>query len=449
MLAVAIVAIGAGGSAGGGSGGPERLDGAAGRMAPPDRGSPGEGRPSWLAPVARFARPSHEKHDGPCRAASNSYGATRPAYRPADDARSLPRIYLWIIRGALEDTVSFAAIVDSARVLGCTDLLVQVRGRGEAYYRSATEPAPRFLEAACPPGVRRGERPSEEALPFDPLAAACRIARARGMRIHAWFNVFLTGKWDGNALRNAVVLHPDWAARLKDGRSPGDLADGDRLRSRIEGVYLSPGNPDVVRYLRGIVRELVTRYPLDGLHLDYIRYPFADAGYDDASREAFLIADLEESVPLAADSSLGLWDRWRIAQVSRVASELAGTARSARPGIEVTAAVIPDPAVAMRACKQDWPRWLAEGWIDAAMPMTYTASPERFDAWLRAGYELQAGSGRIIPGLGLHKLDAKVLDQELGLLEAGGTGSYALFSHVELMAKRSLRDAIRRSGGVR
>ena len=359
------------------------------------------------------------------------------------------RIYLWVIRDALEDTVAFAAIADTARALGCTDLLVQVRGRGEAYYRSATEPAPRYLETPCPDGVRRGERPSEEALPFDPLAAACRIAQARGLRIHAWFNVFLTGGWSRNAARNAIVLHPEWAALLRDGRSPGDLAAGDRLRSRIEGIYMSPGNAEVLPYLRRVVRELLTRYPLDGLHLDYIRYPYADAGYDPASREAFLIADLEESIPQAADTTLALWDRWRIAQVSRAVEELARTARSARPGIEVTAAVIPDPRIARRDCKQDWPRWLSEGWIDAALPMAYTTSTERFEAWLRAADDLDAGSGRIVPGLGLHKLDAEALGRELRLLAAGGSRPFAIFSHAELMAKRSLREAIRGNGGVR
>ncbi len=374
-----------------------------------------------------------------------------PSRDPADLASSgVPgRVFLWVIRDAIEDTVSFAATADSARVLGCTDLLVQVRGRGEAYYRSATEPAPRYLEAACPPGLRRGDRPSEEALRFDPLAAACRIARTRGMRIHAWINVFLASNWTGIASRNAVVLHPEWVARLRDGRSPADLAARERGGLGVEGIYLSPGNPEVRSYVRRIVRELVARYPLDGLHLDYVRYPYADAGYDEASREAFLIADLEESIPPGADSSLGLWDRWRVEQVSRAVEEISRTARSARPGIEITAAVLPDPAVARGTCKQDWPRWIREGWLDAALPMAYTGSTERFDAWIRAGIAEAPDPAKIVPGLGLHKLDAAALDGELGALAAEGLRSYALFSHVELMAKRSLRDVIRSRGGVR
>ncbi len=217
----------------------------------------------------------------------------------------------------------------------------------------------------------------------------------------------------------------------------------------VEGIYLSPGNPEVLPYLRNVVRELVSRYPLDGLHLDYIRYPYADAGYDEASRDAFLIADLEESIPHGDDPAIGLWDAWRMEQVSRAVEEIARTARSVRPGIEITAAVLPDPAAARRTCKQDWPRWIREGWLDAALPMAYTGSPEKLGAWLRAGFAEMPGSDRIVPGLGLHKLDGRSLEQHLEVLDRGGIRSYALFSSRELMANRSLREAIRRFGGSR
>ncbi len=56
-------------------------------MAPPDRRSLGEGGPSWLAPVARFARSPLRKHDGLRRAASNSCRAIRPTVRPAPASR--------------------------------------------------------------------------------------------------------------------------------------------------------------------------------------------------------------------------------------------------------------------------------------------------------------------------------------------------------------------------
>jgi uncharacterized lipoprotein YddW (UPF0748 family) len=363
---------------------------------------------------------------------------------PAPESSKTGRLYLWVVRDALADTLSLAALADSAQALGCTDLLIQVRGRGDAYYRSSIEPAPRSLETPCPPGVLPGDRIARESLRFDPLAAACRIAQARGMRIHAWVNVFLSGNWRENGAQNAVVRHPEWVALLRDGRPPQRLRVSEREGARIEGIYLSPGNLDVRRHLERVVRDLLSRYPLDGLHLDYIRYPYGDAGYDEASREAFLIADLEESIPAGDDPRMSPWDRWRTEQVSLTVERLARTARSIRPGIEVTAAVIPDAGVARESCKQDWPRWAREGWIDAVLLMAYTPSTERLGQFLRSAREQIPEAGRVIPGLGLHKLEARSLEDELRLLDVEGVRSYALFSQAELMRSRSLRDTISR-----
>jgi hypothetical protein len=81
--------------------------------------------------------------------------------------------------------------------------------------------------------------------------------------------------------------------------------------------------------------------------------------------------------------------------------------------------------------------------------MAYTGSPETLDVWLRAGLAEAPGPDRIVPGLGLHKLDGRSLERHLKVLDRGGMRSYALFSSRELMANRSLREAIRRFGGIR
>lgn len=410
-------------------------------------------------------------------AASTDCRAFAAEGAPAPAAGSA-RLYLWVIRDALEDTTRLAILADSARSAGCTDLLIQVRGRGEAYYRSSSEPAPAALENAPPAGIKAGGRPSEISLRYDPLAAAIRLARERGMRVHAWFNVFLAGKWKGNGARNVIVRHPEWKARLADGRSLEELSSAERRRAGVEGIYMSPGNPEVIAYLEGAVRELVLRYDLDGLHLDYIRYPYADAGYDEASRRAYLIDDFGGPIPGQAGGASGAgegdhageadegsaagkageageaggewmdhWDRWKMEQVSRAVERIADAARSASPGIEVTAAVIPDPAAARRACSQDWPRWLREGWIDAALLMAYTKSPDRLEKWLREGANEAGASGRIVAGLGLHKIDGRGAAEVFERARRTGSGALALFSHVEFMRSAELRALARRASG--
>ncbi len=140
------------------------------------------------------------------------------------------------------------AIVERLRAAGFNTIFFQVRGRGDAVYRSSVEPWSAVLTG------RQGGDPG-----WDPLAFILDAAHARGMEVHAWFNTYFVkgGKEPPPATTPAHVItaHPDWVVR-----------SGDQW-------WLDPGEPAVDRYLLGVAKELVTRYPLDGLHLDYLRYP--------------------------------------------------------------------------------------------------------------------------------------------------------------------------------
>jgi uncharacterized lipoprotein YddW (UPF0748 family) len=351
------------------------------------------------------------------------------------------RIYLWVVRGALEDSVRFTAMADSAARAGCTDLLLQARGRGDAWYRSSIEPAPIALERRPPDGIPHGARPSEECLRFDAFAAGLRAAHARGLRVHAWLNVFLVGNKDRPGSAHVLRREPGWQVALKDGRTIDRIGEAERRRLGVEGAYLSPGNPEVLAYLESIVTEIGSRYPIDGLHLDYIRYPYPDAGYDVASLEAF------HTLNPGASASGPAWDEWRRDRVSLCVETLSRAAHAVRPDIEVSAAVLPDPFEARRICKQDWPRWVREGWIDYAMTMAYTASADRFSFLLRVGGGETGDSLRVVPGIGFHKVDERGLALMLERIGPDRARSFALFSETEFMQADGLRRVLRSWGG--
>ncbi len=384
---------------------------------------------------------------GSCAGSGEAFAETAPAVgtteRPAGPFRPSVgdrRVYLWVVRGALEDSVRFGAIADSARAVGCTDLIVQVRGRGDAWYRSATEPAPLALETRPPRGTPFGARPSEQCLRFDAFAAALHAANARGLRVHAWLNIFLVASRLKTGPAHILNREPGWQIVLKDGRTISRVSEAERKRIGVEGVYLSPGNPEVPPYLESLVTEVASRYAIHGIHFDYIRYPYADAGYDSSSLASF--HDAHPDAPAEGSA----WDGWRQEQISRVVEGMARAARTARPGIEVTAAVLPDPFEARRICKQDWPRWIREGWIDRAITMSYTTSADRFDFWLRAGEGEAGDSLRVVPGIGLHKINERALASILERIGSDRERSIALFSDTELMNVRGLRRSLRSWG---
>jgi uncharacterized lipoprotein YddW (UPF0748 family) len=102
-------------------------------------------------------------------------------------------------------------------------------------------------------------------------------------------------------------------------------------------------------------------------------------GYGEKTRARFL-RETGLRAPFGADlGNAEAWDAWRRAQLSSLVARIAAAARAARPGIRISAAVIPDPERALTADFQDWRAWLDAGWLDFAVPMLYTRDPQRFD----------------------------------------------------------------------
>ena len=84
---------------------------------------------------------------------------------------------LWVLRSSLSSPQSVASLIRTASASGFNTLFVQVRGRGDAYYRGGIEP--RAVELSTP------------ARSFDPLRDVIAAAHAAGLRVHAWVNVNL------------------------------------------------------------------------------------------------------------------------------------------------------------------------------------------------------------------------------------------------------------------
>ncbi len=122
---------------------------------------------------------------------------------------------------------------------------------------------------------------------------------------------------------------------------------------------------------------------------------------------------------------------------------IAGAVHSVSPEIEISAAVLPDPAEALERCHQDWPRWLAEGWCDRVMQMAYTGSPDRVAFWQKAALSRVGDDAHVVLGFGLHRIDPPVLASELARLRAENPAEVAIFSDVEFSRSEAFRAIIR------
>jgi uncharacterized lipoprotein YddW (UPF0748 family) len=193
---------------------------------------------------------------------------------------------LWVPRWGLTDPAWVDRMVDDAARAGFTDLFVQVDGRGEAYYRSELLPPAEGLDG------------------YDPLAAILKLGHARGLQIHAWINAFtvgLPGRTPPSAL-HPLNAHPDWVTHDAKGQSLLGWAP-DRAQRNLVGYFLDPGLRPVQDFVAAVVAEVAERYPVDGIHLDYIRYPGTEFGYHPSVRAEF--AERYGSDPLDLPAGLG------------------------------------------------------------------------------------------------------------------------------------------------
>jgi uncharacterized lipoprotein YddW (UPF0748 family) len=346
---------------------------------------------------------------------------------------------LWVVRTALVSPAEVDRVVDEATEAGFNTLFVQVRGRGDAFYQSRI--------------VSRSLLLSQQPASFDPFARLLDRARARGLDVHAWINVLLTAHF-GQPLPEGHILrqHPEWVMLPRSSASTalraspatlfrlGNQAKGD---PDVEGQYLSPSAPGVREHLEAVVKEIVRTYPVDGLHLDFIRYPNADYDYSPAALEGFRRLRGEGDLLGGPSRNPEAWDEYRRSSVTVLASRLSAVARSERPGIVVSAAVAPDEAQAVAQRFQAWPRWLSDRLLDAVVPMAYTPDSRLFSAQVQQAKALVLAGQGLWAGIGAYRLDLAGIVEKIQLARESGAAGVVLFSHESLAPAdlRRLREA--------
>jgi uncharacterized lipoprotein YddW (UPF0748 family) len=348
---------------------------------------------------------------------------------------------LWVVRTALVSPQAVDRAVDDAAEAGFNALFVQVRGRGDAFYRSALASRSPLLE----------RQPRD----FDPLARLLARARARGIQVHGWVNILLAAHF-GQPLPRGHVLekHPGWAMVPKSAATAALVAsDSRRLRlileagrseGDVEGYYLSPAVPRVGDHLEGVVRELVRAYPLDGLHLDFVRYPGPTYDYSRAALEGFRRSTGGTDLLGGPARNPSGWDDYRRQVLTALVTRLSDGARAERPGLVVSAAVAPDEAQAVNNKFQDWPRWLSSGVITALCPMTYTPDNELFRQQLESARGRASGAQPVWAGIGAYRLDVAGIVEKVILARQSGARGVVLFSHESLVPGdlQRLRDEV-------
>lgn len=344
-----------------------------------------------------------------------------PTHNPGEEtARPTRRfIGLWITRFDYRTEADVVQCIERAADFGATDVIWQVRGQADAFYKSDLEPWGEELLAGLPDGM---------APVFDPLAVAVEQAHKHGLKLHAWVNIMplWKGKTPPPNPKHPYLTHPEWRMRNAAGQ---EQALNDHY------VIANPLLPAVHDHIVAVCKDIVTRYAVDGLHMDYVRF-VSDTMKDPAAfpgdPESFKLFEKATGKAMSdsPESKVAFRDfkRQRITDlVRRIRKE----AVQMRPGVAFTAAVWRRPDLGRDTYLQDGAVWLNEGTLDLACPMIYTDDDKQFAGDL-AAWQAAAPGKPITPGLGIYLHKPGASDSQLVLCDAGRTPGYAIFSYAAM-----------------
>ena len=367
--------------------------------------------------------------------------------RAAAPSSTSPRVSetrgLWVVRSTLVHPDSVRAMVARAAGAGFNTLLVQVRGRGDAYYSGGIEPRADGIQ----------DRPA-----FDPLALTLREAHARGIEVHAWMNVHLISSASviSRAPTHLVHSRPGLLAVPKE--LARELYDVDPASSRyferlvvhalanpdgVEGLYTSPSAPEVKERVYAVAMDLVERYEIDGIHLDYVRYPSAAFDYSrgaldrfrtwidgritDDQRAEFVSAS--EQNPLAfVEAFPEPWAEFRRDQITDLVERIYVGVKHRRPEVLVSAAVFPDAQESFLHRYQDWEGWLRRGIVDVVALMAYNPDDGLFDRAISHAAEV-GGPERVWAGVGAYLTTYEGTLSKIDITQRIGVRGFLLFSY--------------------
>ncbi|MBW6514918.1 MAG: family 10 glycosylhydrolase [Candidatus Syntrophosphaera sp.] len=259
---------------------------------------------------------------------------------------------IWVLPWSTNTPAAIDSFLQAAVAAQQTDVFIEVRYRSDAMYQTNKVPND-FPNPEPPSHILKGNG-------FIPLDHALRQGHKRNIRVHAWFVVFNATPTDETLIRANYIYqnHSDWFTHESSGKR--------QQNSGQLGYYVDPGVPEVQDHLLNVIGDLLSGYPeLDGLHLDYVRYPGSSFGHHPVSLQRF-----------RADGNYSelTWNNWRVKQVTDFMERTSALVDSLAPNLVFSAAVIAEYDKAVRNYAQDWQDWLRRGIVDYVFPMAYQSN---------------------------------------------------------------------------
>ena len=253
----------------------------------------------------------------------------------------------------------------------------------------------------------------------DQIAQCCAAGKRWGIEVHVWKINY-----------NLATAPRDFVEKLRRKGRTQMSVKGE------PGDWLCPSNPDNQELELDSLLEVVRKYPVNGLHLDYIRYPGREYCYCDGCRQRFEAASGRKVVNWPKDCFAGNrkdeYNDWRCRQISELVKAVSREAKKIRPGLKISAAVFGSYPGCRESVAQDWPAWIKAGYLDFVCPMDYTADDTELASLVRNQMKLIGGRVPLYVGIGatatgIHLTPDEVASQIIAARGLGASG-FSIFN---------------------
>lgn len=335
---------------------------------------------------------------------------------------------------AAQQRAEMNAILDRMQALNLNAVIFQVRPAADALYRSALEPWSEYLTGT------QGRNPG-----YDPLAEWVAGAHARGLELHAWFNPYRARHHEAKsplAPTHLAKTHPNVV------KAYGKL------------LWMDPGEPLAAQRTLDVIRDVVARYDIDGVHIDDYFYPYPIPAPNTPK-------DVKENLDFPDEPAWKNYRRaggklnradWRRQNVDQLVEKIHRTIHATKPWVKFGISPFGLGKPALRppgitgfsqydSLYADAELWLQNGWLDYFTPQLYwpidkkeQSYPVLLDYWVGQNVEKR----HLWPGLFTSKIDntreswpPEEITRQISLTRSrpGATG-HVHFSAVALMEDR-------------
>jgi len=269
----------------------------------------------------------------------------------------------------------------------------------------------------------------------DPLKILIEEAKKRKIEIHPWVWVFNENTSGSPGL--ILSENPEWANKDREGN----------IVSYHDSTWLSPAREDVKKFLQQRYLYLVENYDIQGINLDYIRFPEeyrGSFGYDKRTVERFKEKYGIDPFELKSSSSnFSLWNKYRENLITEMVKETSEMLKDADPELLISADVIPGKDEARYRALQNWSFWLKEDYLDFVIPMTYTENLfSELSRWIKE--DRKVIDKAIYPGISVFKLTPDQMLEQLEEVNKINPNGVSLFAAAHLKANdfQSLSEGI-------